>query len=106
MAARLAPVVAEMTDVGRLVEVGRAAADAVLRVGGVLQCRPSVPRIVQPEAQRSRRPFGEIGNHGVVGVDDERRAVGERGSHLSPAFGDELELPVAIELVPEEVREQ
>ena len=47
-----AAVVAEMADVGRREDVRRAAADAVLRVGRVLQPRPRPARVVESEDDR------------------------------------------------------
>ena len=51
-------------------------------------------------------PVGELGDERVVGVDDERRRVGERGDRRAPALGDVLELAVAVELVAKEVAER
>ena len=65
-----AAVVAEVADVRGRVCVRRAAADAVLRVGGMLKRRPRVTRIVDAEAKRTLSPLGEVGNDGVVGVHD------------------------------------
>ena len=74
-------VVAEVPDVRGRVVVGGAAADAVLRVGGVLQRRAREARIVDAEAQRLLAAVRELGDEGIVGVDDERR--GGRGAPRS-----------------------
>ena len=80
--------------------------DAVLRVGGVLQRRAGEPRIVDPVAQRVRAAFRKVGNERIVGVDHEDGRGGETAHGLPPALGDVLELPVAVELVAEEVPER
>jgi hypothetical protein len=62
--------------------------------------------IVKTEAQDVGSPAGDVGQQGVVCVDDRgggRVELGERGA---PALGHELELAVAVELVAEEVPEQ
>ncbi len=56
MAARRAAVVAEVPDVGRGVVVGRAAAHAVLRIGGVLERRAGDPWVVDAEHPHAVRP--------------------------------------------------
>ena len=90
----------------RRVVVRRAAADAVLRVGGVLQARACLPRVVEPEPQRALTPVGEVADHRIVGVHDERRRLRELCDRGAPALGHELELAVAVELVAEEVPER
>ena len=81
-----AAVVAEMADIHRRVLVRCAAAHAVLRVGGVLEARSRLSRVVEPEANRARAPVGEIGDDGIVGVHDERGRRGElRRSPLASA---------------------
>ena len=72
----------------------------------MLKRRPSVARVVEPEAKRTLSSLGEVRHDGVVGVHDERRGGWECVHGLSPALGDELELAVAVELVAEEVRER
>ena len=71
--ALLAPVVAEMADVHGRVGVRRAAAHAVLRVGGVLQRGPRLPWVVQPEPENDAALRRQVPDHRVVGVDDEHR---------------------------------
>ena len=51
--ARLAAVLAEVAHIRGLVEVRRPAAQAVLRIRGVLQGGLRVPPVVEPEAQRA-----------------------------------------------------
>ena len=101
-----AAVVAEVTDVRGRELVRRAAANAVLRVGGVLQLRAGMSWIVEPEANRTWPSVGEVRDDGVVRVDDERRLRRHRRDRGTPALGDDLELAVAIELVAEEVAER
>ena len=75
---RRAAVVAEVADVGRGVVVRRAAADAVLRVGGVLQRRARDARVVEPERDAAGVRLADRGELRVVGVEDEpasRRAA-------------------------------
>ena len=101
-----AAVVAEVADVRRRVLVRRAAAQAVLRVGGVLERRPGEPRIVEPEDGRRVVCAREVGDLRVVAVHDERGILRQPGDGAAPALRDELELAVAVELVAEEVAEQ
>src|SRR5438552_2859 len=69
VAALRAPVVAQVADVGRAVLVRRPAAEAVLRVGGVLKRGLGVPRVVEAEDERSG-PFPcEIRDLRIVAVD-------------------------------------
>ena len=70
---RGAAVVAEMADVGGGVDVRRAAAEAVLRVGGVLERGAGLRGIVEAERDAARAFACEIADLRVVGVDDERR---------------------------------
>ena len=105
MAAVRTAIVPEMADVGGCVVVRRAAAKAVLRVGGVLQRRAGVRRVVDAEAEGVAALAAEIADLRVVCVDHEQR-VGESGHRVAPAGGDELQLAVAVELVAEEVPEQ
>ena len=104
VAARAA-VVAEVADVRGRVGVRRAAADAVLRVGCVLQGRAGHVRVVETEGDAPRVRLADRGELRVVGVEDERRRVRQPGHGFPPALGDELELAVAVELVAEEVAE-
>ena len=105
MTAVRAAVVAEVADVRRGVLVRRAAAEAVLRVGGVLQRGPREPRVVEAEHGAPAVDAGEVADLRVVAVHDERR-VRQRRDRLAPALRDDLELAVAVELVAEEIAEQ
>ena len=100
-----AAVVTEVADVGGGVVVGRPAANAVLRVGGVLQRGPGLLGVVQPEGHRAGRARCEIAHDGVVRIHDNGRPAPEGGDGLAPPVGHELELAVAVELVAEEVAE-
>ena len=106
MTAPLAFVVAEVADVRRVEDVGRAATHAVGRVGRVLRpASAGVARVVDPEDDR----VGPLRDQGselrVVTVDDEHRVGREVVDQRAPALGDQLQLPVAVELVAEEVPE-
>ena len=103
MPARGAAVVAEMADVGGGVGVRRAAAEAVLRVGGVLERGTRLRRVVEAERDAARAVACEVADLRVVGVDDEHGVVGQRRDRGAPALGDLLQLAVAVELVAEEV---
>ena len=72
-----AAIVAEVADVGGGEVVRRSAAEAVLRVGRVLEMRPGVARVVEAEAERRRASVGEIRRRRVVRVHDERRVDGK-----------------------------
>ncbi len=104
VAARAA-VVAEVADVGGRIDVRSAAADAELRVRSVLERRPGDTGVVEPEGDAARMRLTHGGELGVVGVVDELRLLREPVDGGAPALGHELELPVAIELVAEEVAE-
>ena len=104
--ARRTAVVAEVADVRRGELVRLPAADAVARVGRMLERRPRVPRIVDPVRDRVRAFPGELAHLRVVAVDDEHRLGRQRRGRGPPALGDVLELAVAVELVAEEVAEQ
>ena len=106
VAAGGAAVVAEVTDVGRRVVVGVPADDAVLGVGRVLQCRTGLARVVEAVDDRSRARARELAELRIVAVHDERRNGVELLDGASPALGHELELPVAVELVAEQVAEE
>ncbi len=73
MPAVRAAVVAEMADVGGGVVVRRAAAQAVLRVGRVLERGARVARVVDPERHATAPGRGQIADLRVVGVHDEQR---------------------------------
>jgi hypothetical protein len=100
-----AAVVAEVADVRRAIRVRRAAADAPLRVGRVLQLAPRVALVVEPEPHGLAPRVGERGHLRVVDVQDEDGGRGEVDGGGPPAVGDVLQLPVAVELVAEEVAE-
>src|SRR5207244_11450725 len=98
-------VVAEGPDVDRRVDVRRAADDAELRVGRVLERWAGYARIVEPEGDTAGMGLAHRGELRVVGVVDEARIVRQAVQGFPPALGDELELAVAVELVAEEVAE-
>ena len=103
---RRAAVVAQVPDVDRRVLVRSAAAHAVLRVGGVLQRGSRLPRVVEAEPERGAALRSEVSDDRIVGVDDEDRRRREQRDSGAPALGHDLELPVPIELVAEEVPER
>ncbi len=105
MTARRAAVVAEVADVGGCVDVRGAAAEAVLGVGGMLQRRSRLGRVVDAEGDAARVLRGKIPDLRIVGPEDERRVGRERGDRGAPSLGDLLELAVAVELVAKEVPE-
>ena len=105
VAADLAAVGAEVADVDGLVAVRMAAADAVLRVGGVRERRSRARRVVDAEPDHGLAVVGERGDERVVGVDGENRVRCERLHRRPPPLGDVLELAVAVELIPEEIAE-
>src|SRR3990170_8290508 len=94
-----------MADVGGAVDQGGAAVEAVLRVGRGGQPLAGDGGIVDPEAKSALATARESGEERVVHVDDGLRALRQRRDGGPPALGDELELPVAVELVAEEVPE-
>jgi hypothetical protein len=61
--------------------------------------------VLHADVDRVRPVAAEVGHQRVVGVEHER-AVRRRRHDRRPAVGDGLELPVAVELVAEEVRQQ
>ncbi len=103
MPARLAAVRAEMTDIGGLVAVRVAAPHAVLRIGRVLEARAGAARVVDAEQEPVLPTLRERGDEGVVGVRDELRRGLEVCDGIAPALRDVLELPVPVELIPEQV---
>ena len=105
MTARRTAVVAEMSDIGRAIVVRAAAADAVLRVRGVLKRASRDARIVHTEDDRPGMLEREVAELRIVAV-DRKSSLGRQRVHGStPARRDVLELSVAIELVPEEIGE-
>ena len=101
----LAPVRAEVPDVRGVEHVRRTAADAVLRVGCVLEPTAGARGVVDAEAQDMLATVGERGDERIVGVGDERGVGGERSDRCPPSLCDVLELPVAVELVAKQVPE-
>ncbi len=106
MTARWAAIVAEMSDIRRRVGVRMPAANAILRVGSMLQGFACVPGIIDSECQHALALSADLGEERVVGVHNERRPFGQIVDGASPALGDELELSVAVELVTKEVSER
>ena len=99
-----------MTDEGALVDVGMAAAAAVLGVEGVLQLGQGLRGVLDAEvddplARLAGLVAAEVGDRRIVGVEDEARAPGPRRDRLGPILGQRLHLAVAVELVAEEVAE-
>ena len=95
-----------MTDVRGGELVRPAAADAVARVGRVLQRRPRVGGIVDAKRDRAGAVAAEIADLRIVPVDHEHRFLWQGRGRRPPVGGDVLELAVAVELVAEEVAEQ
>ena len=108
LAAARAVVVAEMAEVDRVEHIRRAAAAAVLRIGGVRHACQRERVVLDAEVEHRRVALtAEVGDRWIVGVEHERRVAGRSGVHgRVPAIGDRLELAVAIELVAEQVAEQ
>src|SRR5438105_1625715 len=100
-----ADVVAEVAHVGGAVLVGRPTADAPLRIGRVLEFGAAVPRVVEPEDDGSRPLVRQLAHLGIVPVHDECGLVRELSYRLAPARGDQLKLPVPVELVAKEIAE-
>ena len=98
MAAPWAAVVAEMADVHRRILVRRAAAYAVLRVSGMLKTRSRMPRVVEPEPNRSVAAVDEVGHDRIVAVHDERGRPWKIADRCSPPLRHDLELAVPVEL--------
>ena len=63
-------------------------------------------RVIDAEAKDVVPSGGEIRDERIVGVDDQRHARVEGADRSTPALGDRLELPVAVELVAKEVPER
>ena len=96
---------AEVPDEHRVVVQWRAAAAAVLGIGGVGEGLQRDGVVLDAEVQDPVAPGAEVCDERVVGVEDEARA-GQLVEHAGPPLGDRLELPVAVELIAEEVGEQ
>ncbi len=103
MAAGGAAIVAEMAEIGRGVFVRRPAADAVLRVGGMLEGGTRMGGVVDAEGDGPGALSGQVADLRIVGVHDEAGLRRERAHGAAPALGDVLELPVTVELIAEEV---
>jgi hypothetical protein len=78
----------------------------VLRVGSVLHAGQRLRVVLDPEVRHSLAAAPEVGHERVVGVQHEAGPAVEAGDELGPAVGQQLELPVAVELVAEQVRQQ
>src|SRR4029079_12932368 len=100
MTAGRAAVVAQSPDVGGCVYVRRPAAQAVLRVGCVLERRPSLRGIVDAEGDPAWAH--EVADLRVVRFHDQRSPVGKLRDGRPPPLGDLLQLAVAVELVAEQ----
>src|SRR6266516_7518399 len=94
-----------MTNVRRVVLIVSSAANAVLRVRGVLQGRPRGREIVDAEDQRTRSLSRELSDLRIVSVDRQRSIAGQRPHRRAPPLRNVLQLAVAIELVTEEIAE-
>ncbi len=99
-----------MADEGALVGVRVPAAAAVLGVEGVLQLGQGLRGVLEAEVDDALPPpalgvAAEVGDERVVGVEHEAAAAGPLGDRLPPLVGQRLGLPVAVELVAEEVAE-
>ena len=70
----------------------------------MLQGGSRQPRVVETE-DACPAAVSQIPDLRIVPVHDEL-GVGQRGNRLAPAGSDQLELPVAVELVPEQVAEE
>src|SRR5262249_7683599 len=104
VAARTA-IVAEVTDVRGGIVVRRTAADAVLRVGSMLQGRAGDTRVVETKRDAACVRLADRGELRVVGVVHKLRLRTQIFHRFPPALGNELELAVAVELVAKEVPE-
>ena len=88
---------------GRSPTMREFAADAVLRVGRVLQRRSRDRWVVDAERHRLGSISCEVSHERIVRVDDQARLGRETEHRLTPARPNELELAVAVELVAEEI---
>ena len=71
----------------------------------MLERRPGEPRIVEAEDDGALVRVGERRELRVVAVDEQHGLGGQTAHGLAPALCDQLELAVAVELVPEEIAE-
>ena len=105
MIASRAAIVAEVPYIRRRVQIRRAAANAVLRVRGMLKGGSRMSRVVETEPESTLATVGEVGYDRIVGVHDEKRLLREASYSGTPPLGHELELAVAVELIAEKIRE-
>ena len=99
-------IVSEVSDGDRGVAIRRSAADAVLRICGVLQRRAcDGGAVAQAEPDCVVPQVGERGDERVVGIHHDDRVLLEPADGLPPAFRDVLQLSVPIELVAKQVPE-
>src|SRR5512133_4334414 len=105
MAAGGTAVVAEVPDVRSAVLVPRPAANAVLRVGRVLERRARAGGIVDAEHDGVGTVTRELAHQRIVAVQRERRVRRQGPDRLPPPGGDAPQLAVAVELVAEEIPE-
>ena len=63
-------------------------------------------RVVEAVAKSLTPALRKVADHGIVRIDDEGRVLGKSAHGVAPALRDDLELAVAVELVPEEVPER
>jgi hypothetical protein len=78
----------------------------VLRVGRVLELGQRLRVVREAEVGDAAELAAEVRDQRVVGVQHEPRAAGVGGDDLRPAVRQQVQLPVAVELVAEQVREQ
>ena len=105
MAARGAAVGAEVADVDRVVAVRLPAADAVLRVGRVLEAEARARRVVDAVEQRAGAAVRQRADQRVVRIGDQRRLGRECLDRAPPPFRDVLEPALTVQLVPDQVAE-
>ena len=101
-----AAVVPEVAHVRGRVVVRRSAAHAVLRVRGVGEALARAAGSSSPKRTAPRRPRSRSDERVVSRSTTTRRRRVERRDRAAPALRDDLELPVAVELVAEEVAEE
>src|SRR5205085_7411740 len=107
LAAVLTAVMAEMAEVDGVVDVRGAAPPAVLGIRRVLQLWPGKGGVFDPEvADASVEAPAQVGDQRVVRVKEERRRGRKRSGDRGPLLSDRLELPVAVELIAEQIRQE
>ena len=99
-------VAAEVAEVDRVVDVGGAAAAAVLGVRGVLHLGDRHGRVLDAEVGDRRRSRPRSAISGSSAFSTSRVGGGSGGDDRRPAVGDRLELAVAVELIAEQVAQQ